>query len=328
MKEPSGRALGLGAVLLAVLCFSISSAVIKWADSPGAAIAVWRMVLASVAWWIVVLVHRRRTGFPLPSRTTWRRVLPAGLFFGANLALFFTVVNRTSIAHAEFISSLSPLLLLPAGALFFHERPNWRALRWGLLSVVGIAIVLFAGGDGGAASVSGDLLMIVVMLLWVSYLLSTKWARQHQIHTVHFMACAVPIAVLSSAPLALAITGDAVWNLTARSWFVACLLAVVTGVGAHGLIVFSQQHIPVATIGIMQVAQPALAVFWAWVILGETIAAIQIPGMALVVLGLAAFTLASQRRPVLPLVVALPGPDLPAVDRSRSTTSRATNDDG
>lgn len=291
-----------------MLFFSVSSPVIKWADSPGAAIALWRMILASLAWWAVLLVHRARTGFPLPSRETWVRVMPAGIFFGANLAVFFTVINRTSIAHAEFIGSLSPLLLLPAGALLFHEHPNWRALRWGGVSIIGIAIVLFAGDDQGTASLSGDLLMLVVMALWVSYLLATKWARQHDIHTIHFMSCAVPIAVLSTTPIALGIAGDAVWNMTPRGWFVAALLAMVTGIGAHGLIVFSQQHVPVATIGIMQVGQPALAVVWAWVILGEEISPLQVPGMVLVVVGLAAFTWSGSRRPVLPLVVPVPPP--------------------
>lgn len=293
-------------MLLAVLCFSISSPIIKWAQMPGAAIALWRMLFAVALWWIVLGVHRARTGFPLPSLETWRRVLPAGLFFGANLAIFFTAVTRTSIAHAEFIGSLSPLLLLPAGALFFHEHPNWRSLRWGVVSLAGIAIVLFTGDPQGEATVGGDLLVVVVLVLWVGYLLSTKWARQLDIHLIHFMACAVPIAVLATAPIAFAVAGDAVWNMTARGWIVAGVLAVVTGVGAHGLIVFAQQHVPIATIGVMQVAQPGLAVFWAWVILGEEIRPAQIPGMVLVILGLGAFTLSNQRRPVLPPVVAQP----------------------
>lgn len=300
------RTLGFAAVGVAVLCFSISSPIIKWADMPGAAIALWRMLFASALWWTVLVVHHLRTGFPLPSATTWKRVAPAGLFFGANLAMFFTVVGMTSIAHAEFISSMSPLLLVPAGALIFHEHPNWGALRWGLLSLVGIGIVLFAGDQGGEASVRGDLLMLVVLSLWVAYLLATKWARRHDVHLIHFMACAVPIGVLSTAPIAFWLAGDAVFAMNGRGWLVAGVLAVVTGVGAHGLIVFAQHHVPVATIGVLQVAQPGLAVFWAWVVLGETVRPAQLPGMALVVLGLAAFTMASQRRPVLPPVVAQP----------------------
>lgn len=232
--------------------------------------------------------------------------MPAGIFFGSNIAIFFTAITRTSIAHAEFIAALSPLLLLPAGALIFKEHPNWKALRWGLITLLGVSLVLFTGSGNGAASLEGDLMMILVLAAWVGYLLSTKWARRHNIHVIHFMACAVPMAMIPVIPIAIIVAGDSLWPLSGRAWLVVGLLAVLTGIMAHGLIVFSQKHLPVATIGIMQVGGPALAVFWAWVVLGESITPLQVPGMALVVIGLAAFSLSNQRRAVLPLVVAQP----------------------
>ena len=116
-------------------------------------------------------------------RRRWRRgerVLPAGLFFGLNITLFFTAINRTSIAHAEFITALSPLVLVPLGAVFFHEKPDRRALLWGLLTVLGLAIVLFLGGSQGGASISGDALVVVVVGTWVGYLLTGRRARAHR----------------------------------------------------------------------------------------------------------------------------------------------------
>jgi len=303
------RSIGVLAVLAAVLFFSISSTLIKWADAPGPAIAFWRMVVAVGAWWTVLLIHHLRTGAPLPSRETWRRVTPAGLFFGANIALFFTAIKMTSVAHAEFIGALTPLILLPIGARFFHEPPNWKALRWGILSVAGVIIVLLGGDGGGASSVAGDALMLVVLSLWIGYMLSTKIARQANISTLHFMSCAIPIAVLSAGSISIFLVGGEIMPTTARAWLAIVILAVITGVGAHGLLVFAQRFVPVATIGIMQVAQPAIASFWAWLILGETVTTLQVPGMMLVIVGLTIFTIVSQRRAVLPVIIAQP-PDL------------------
>lgn len=302
MSAPTGRLAGFIAVFVAVLCFSIGSPLVKWAETPGSAIAAWRMVAAIAVWWMVMAVYRRRTGAPWPSAATWRAVVPAGLFFGANLAVFFTAVGRTSIAHAEFIAAMSPIALVPLGALLFHEHPNWRAMRWAAISLVGIAVVLFAGGDQGAASVEGDLLMVVAISLWIGYLLSTKRARQRGIGTVEFMACVVPIAAVAAFPMAAVIAGDALWPMPARAWLVVGILGILTGVAAHGLLVFAQNHVPVAAIGVIQVAGPALAVLWAYFLLGEEVAPAQIPGMALVIIGLGAFTLASQRRPPAPPV--------------------------
>jgi drug/metabolite transporter (DMT)-like permease len=298
-STPAGaRALGLVAVVVAVVCFSVSSSIVKWAQTPGSVVAFWRMFLAVGAWWLVVAVQRHRRGTPPPSREIWARCAPAGLLFGANIAIFFTGVTKTSIAHAEFIGAVSPLLLVPAGAVFFGEHPNWRALRWGAVSIAGVAIVLAFGPSTGVASVGGDLLVLCAVVAWVAYLLCSKWARRGGLGVIEFMACVTPIGLLTSGPIALAIAGDEMWPLSARGWAGVLMLVLLTGIGAHGLVVFAQHSVPIATIGVMQSGQPALAVFWGWLILGEAIRPAQVPGMVMVIGGLAAFTLVSQRRPV------------------------------
>jgi len=291
----SGRALALVAMVVAVISFSSSSSLIKWSESTGSVVAFWRMIGAVIGWWTVLLVLKARRGRPLPSRVAWRAALVPGLFFGANITLFFTAITKTSIAHAEFIAALSPLILLPLGAAMFSEQPNWRALRWGLVSIVGVALVLFFGPAKGASSIQGDLLMIGVITLWTGYLLSSKRARSSGVGTLDFMSCMMPIGVLMAGPIAAMIAGSDVFGLTARGWIVVAILTFLTGMLSHGCIVFAQQHIPVATIGIMQTAQPALAVLFGFIILGEAVRLPQVIGMVLVISGLALFTLSSQR---------------------------------
>jgi drug/metabolite transporter (DMT)-like permease len=292
------RTLGLAAVVTAVLCFSVSSSIVKWGQTPGAVVAFWRMFIAVFVWWLLLVAQRARTGQPWPSRRTWRLVAPAGLLFGANIAIFFTAVTKTSITHAEFIGAVTPLLLVPAGALLFAEHPNWRALRWGAISVAGVVVVLTFGPTGGAASVEGDLIMSLALLSWAGYLLFSKQARATGIGVVEFMACVTPIGVLTAGPIAVAIAADDMWPLSARGWLTVAMLVGLTGLGAHGLVVFAQRSVPIATMGVLQSGQPALAAFWGWLILGEAIRPAQIPGMVLVIVGLAMFTVASQRRPV------------------------------
>ena len=304
-----GRApVGILAMVAAVLLFSGSSTLVKWADTPGSVVAFWRMLISVVLWWIVIVGRKARTGRPAPTRRTWRLTLPAGLFFGLNITLFFTAIGRTSIAHAEFITALSPILLVPLGAVLFHERPDRRALPWGAVSLVGLAIVLFAGGSQGGATVGGDLIVVVVVMLWIGYLLTGRRARA-TVDVFDFMATMMPIGVLTAAPVALLIAGGDIWPLSAKAWLAAGLLGVLTGMLGHGLIAFSQREIPIATIGIIQVGQPALAVGWSVLILGEEIKPAQIPGMVLVLVGLAAFTLVSQRRLSSPVPAATVGPD-------------------
>jgi drug/metabolite transporter (DMT)-like permease len=287
--------LGIALMVAAVIVFSSSSTIVKWAETPGSVVAFWRMLGAVVLWWVVIAGRRAMTGRPAPSLDTWKRVLPAGLFFGVNITVFFTAINDTSIAHAEFITALSPLLLVPAGALLFGERPDGRALVWGGLSVAGLAIVLFLGGDQGGATLGGDVLVIVATCTWVSYLLTSRRARA-TVDVVDFMSTVMPLGLLTAVPVAVILDGADLWPLSARGWVAVALLSVLTGMLGHGLIAAAQREVDVGTIGIIQVSQPALAVGWSFVLLGEEIRLAQVPGMILVIVGLAAFTIVSQRR--------------------------------
>ena len=60
--------------------------------------------------------------------------------------------------------------------------------------------------------------------------------------------------------------------------------------------VFAQKTIQIGTIGIAQVAQPALAVVWSYLLLAEVVNHRQMLGIALVVAGLFGFVVLNQRR--------------------------------
>ena len=70
--------LGLAAVLLSVLSFSVSLSVIKWPGIPGSVIAWWRLVGSSILWWLFVGARHRRTGRPMPGRGRQQPGIPAG----------------------------------------------------------------------------------------------------------------------------------------------------------------------------------------------------------------------------------------------------------
>ena len=108
---------------------------------------------------------------------------------------------------------------------------------------------------------------MVAMLLWVGYVTSTRYFRQ-DMDVATFMATVTPIATLAVLPLAIA-HGN-VFGLSRRGWIYTLILTLLIGVAAHGLMVFAQRTIQIGTIGIAQVIQPALAVIWSFLLLGET----------------------------------------------------------
>jgi drug/metabolite transporter (DMT)-like permease len=283
----SARTFGVLAVLGLVIGFSLSSTLVKRADSPGVLVAFWRMVTVSIVWNLVLWSTGRRI-----TMADVRQALVPGVFFGLNLAVFFAGATHNSVANAALIGSLAPFLIVPAGARLFKEYIHPRALMFAALAFGGVALVLLSAPPKGDASLEGNVFGLIAMLLLVAYVVSTKHFRRDMDVTT-FMATICPIAAVAVLPLAVIHGG--VFAMSGTGWTYMLILTFTSGVAAQGLLVFAQKTIQIGTIGIAQVAQPALAVVWSFLLLGEVVNHRQMAGIAVVVGGLFAFVLLNQR---------------------------------
>jgi drug/metabolite transporter (DMT)-like permease len=283
----SARTLGVLAVLGLVVAFSLSSTLVKRAETPGVLVALWRMVAVSVAWNAVLWATGRRV-----TLRDVRRVWLPGVFFGLNLAVFFAGATHNSVANAALIGSCAPFLIVPVGAWLFGEYIDPRALVFAALAFGGVALVLFSAPPGGDASLEGNVFGVVAMLLLVAYVASTRHFRR-EMDVTTFMATICPIATLAVLPIAIAHGGAL--SVSATGWKYTLILSLTSGIAAQGLLVYAQRTIQIGTIGISQVAQPALAVVWSYLLLSEVINARQALGIAIVMAGLLVFTVLNQR---------------------------------
>src|SRR4051812_26557547 len=284
----SGKAFGVLAVVGLVVAFSLSSTLVKRAESPGVLVAFWRMIIVSVIWNAILW----STGRHVTMRNV-RQALVPGVLFGLNLAVFFAGATHNSVANAALIGSLAPFFIVPLGAWLFAEYINPRALLFALLALGGVAMVLFNAPPIGDASLEGNVFGFIAMFLLVGYVVSTRHFRRDMDVTT-FMATICPIAAVAVLPIAVA-HGD-VFGMSRTGWTYTLILTLTSGVAAQGLLVYAQKTIQIGTIGIAQTAQPALAVVWSFLILGEGINIWQALGIAIVISGLAGFVALNQRR--------------------------------
>jgi drug/metabolite transporter (DMT)-like permease len=287
IRALSAKTLGTLAVVGVVIAFSLSSTLVKRAESPGVLVAFWRLIIVSVLWNLYLWCTGRRV-----TMRDVRQALVPGVFFGLNLAIFFAGATHNSVANAALIGSLAPFFIVPIGAKLFGEYINQRALVFALVAFGGLGLVLFSAPPNGDASIEGNVFGVLAMLLWTAYVVSTRQFRR-EMDVATFMATISPIAALAVLPLAIA-NGD-VFGLSGTGWTYTLILTLLTGVAAHGLNVYAQKTIPIGTIGIAQVAQPALAVVWAFALLGEELQGWQMVGIAVVVSGLLAFIVMNER---------------------------------
>ncbi|MDA0164049.1 DMT family transporter [Solirubrobacter ginsenosidimutans] len=286
IRTPQAKTLGVLAVVCLVVAFSFSSTLVKRAETAGVLVAFWRMLIVSLAWNVVLWSSGRRV-----TTADVRAVWIPGVFFGLNLAVFFTGATHNSVANAALIGSCAPLLIVPAGAWLFREHIDPRALLCAAIAFGGLALVLLNAPPGGDATLLGNVFGVLAMLLQVSYVVSTKHFRRDMDVTT-FMATICPIATVAVFPIAIAHGG--VFGMSATGWKYTLILSFTSGITAQGLLVYAQKTIQIGTIGIAQVAQPALAVVWSYLLLSEVINGRQALGIAIVTAGLLAFTLLNQ----------------------------------
>jgi drug/metabolite transporter (DMT)-like permease len=279
---------GIAAVVVGIVVLSLGSTIVKWSGATGSVVAFWRLVVGAGIWFAVLGFRRVRI-----TAADLRRTVPVGMLFGFNISLFFTGVRLTRVANVEFIGTLSPVLVVPAAALLLGERVRGRIVGAGLVALAGVAIVLLGSPKvAGDDNVTGDLLAAGAVLTWSLYLLGAKRIRQ-TMDTKVFMAGMTLGAIVGAAPVAIG-SGDLA-GLDGRGWLTVGILAVLSGTVAHGCLTWAQRHLAVSTIAMMQLAQPGLATLWAFLVLDESIAAVQVAGMALVVVGVGAIAVESSR---------------------------------
>jgi len=217
----SAKALGALAVVGVVVAFSLSSTLVKRAETPGVLVAFWRLIIVSVLWNGYLWTTGRRV-----TMCDVRQALVPGVLFGLNLAIFFAGATNNSVANAALIGSLAPFLIVPIGAWLFRERLVPPALVFALLAFGGLVLVLFSAPPNGDASLKGNVFGVVAMFLFVGYIAATRHFRR-EMDVATFMATISPIAAVAVLPLAIA-NGD-VFGLTRTGWTYTVILALLTG---------------------------------------------------------------------------------------------------
>ena len=83
--------MGALAVVGLVVAFSLSSTLVKRANTPGVLVAFWRLTTVSVIWNLYIRVTGRRV-----TLADIRQACIPGIFFGLNLAIFLLAQPTTA----------------------------------------------------------------------------------------------------------------------------------------------------------------------------------------------------------------------------------------
>ncbi len=149
---------GLLLVALAVVLFSTSPVLIRWAAASLTSyeITAGRLLVAGVLVLGLAILRKDR----LPSRAEWPKFAGFGLAAALHFGLYIASLSFTSIAHSLALIYTAPIFVALFSRLVLKEKLNPRQWTGILVAVVGVALLAGAEVQITSRMIIGDLLAL------------------------------------------------------------------------------------------------------------------------------------------------------------------------
>jgi drug/metabolite transporter (DMT)-like permease len=294
----------LTALFAGALAIGSSGIFVRLSQTGPTATAFWRGLLALPplavwAWLERSRASARAAARPPPSLRD-PMFLWAGVFFAGDLALWHSSLLLTSIAASTLEANCAPLLVTLLAWALWGERPRPAFLGAIALAFGGMLLILAPKLGGGSRALLGDALGFGTACFYAGYLLAVARLRLHH-GTGMVMFASTLVFTLLLLPLALL---QPFLPASAYGWWVLIGCALTAQVLGQSLIAYALAHLPATFSAVGLSVQVIAAAIYAWLLLHESLAAVQIAGGAVV---LAAIALA-RRVGRAPIAAAAPPP--------------------
>lgn len=257
----------------------IGSVVAKASDIAGPVLAFHRSWLAAVLYGGLFIALGGRV-----SKAALRTAAPGGLFFGVQLAFFFSAIQLTTVANATMLIALQPVAILLFFSKQFGEVVTRREITLSALALAGVALVVFGSTDSPSWSVSGDLLALGALGCWTLYFVNSKKARRTT-GAVEYQGLSLLFSSLIMLPVAALFSGTLDPGPGKWGWVLAMVATPGTG---HLLLNWAHARVPLTMVSLLTLFSPVVSVAVAALVLdAESVNAVQIAGMAVVLGALA-----------------------------------------
>ena len=247
--------------------FGAAVAATMFDDLGPAGTSVLRLTFAAII--LMALFRPRVRG---RSAADLRLVALFGLTLGLMNLLFYEALDRIPLGVAVTIEFAGPL-----GVAVFTSRRR-RDLVWAALAAV--AIVLLGDPFGAGIDTVGLILILTAAACWAAYILIAQRATS-VFESSEGVALAAVIAALVPLGPGIAQAGS---DLLAPQWLAlgACV-ALLSSVIPYSLETESLRRLPAHVFGVLMSIEPAVAALAGFLILGQSLDALQLVAIALVV---------------------------------------------
>jgi probable blue pigment (indigoidine) exporter len=228
----------------------------------------------------------------------WRAAALGTLNIGAFFALLFVAAYRLPGGVAATLGATGPLVTSAYALILLGQRPSRWRLAWGVAGVAGVAMMVLrpdAALDpvGLVAGLAG------VLAMSAGVVLTRRWGQP--VGALPFVGWQLTAGGLVLLPIALAVEG-APPSIDAPAVGGYLWLGLVGTLAAYALWFRGIGRLPVVSVSFLGLLSPAVATTIGWLVLDQSLTAVQLLGFVLALASTAAGQLRSSR--VAPVMLA------------------------
>ena len=292
--QTNSHATTVAALAIGVLSVSTSGALIAFAAAPALAIAFWRNAMALPVLLPAAVVGRRHELRALfgPARREGMYCVLAGLALAGHFGTWVPSTKLTGVATATALVATQPVWV---GLIAFGQGrrlPVWSWVGIGI-AVAGAALATGADVSGSGEALVGDLLALAGGLAAAIYTSLGERARATTSTTAYTAVC---YTVCGLVLLAICLIGRIpLSGYPATTWVALVALTVGPQLLGHSLFNFSLRRVSATTVSVVILLEVPGAALIAWAWLGQVPRPAALPGLALLLVGVAIVVVAARR---------------------------------
>ena len=270
-------------IVIGVFGISLSSIFVKYSPAPSAVTAAWRLL------WTVILMSPVVIGKPEVRKellTAGRRNLLlsslSGLFLAIHFALWFESLRHTSVASSTTIVCTEVIWVSLGYWLFLKGKISKKDMLAIAITLLGSVLIAFSDSASGA-HLYGDILSLLAAIAVAVYTLIGRVVREKLSTSVYtyivYCTCGLFLLILCAAQ------GYSLFAYGAASSIVGLLLAIFSTILGHSIFSWCLKYFSPSFVSASKLCEPVVAAILAGFLFGESPAAMQLLGGAMILAG-------------------------------------------
>jgi drug/metabolite transporter (DMT)-like permease len=266
-------------LVLAVVCISTGSILVRMANAAPLAVAFYRIFFASLLLAPFAAGSALRS-WPSLSPRARGLLLVSGVALGLHFATWIASLSYTSVAASVLLVNTTPLFTLAFSRVFLGEGVSPVVVAAMGLALAGAGLIAIGDWAQGVNSLTGDLLALTGAVTMSLYHVIGRGLRAALPLDAYILGVwSTATATLAGLSLAARVS---LAGYPPRTYLLLLALAVVPTLGGHGLVNRSLRHLPAPTVGLFLLGEPVGATILAYFFFHEMPSAWTLAGGAVV----------------------------------------------